>query len=85
MWDMRRISISRWSKAGLILATMLSSVQAVACPLCYAQASSAGERMIHALRSGITALVVPPLAVCLGIGIISYRKRNQFNDSERED
>jgi hypothetical protein len=48
------------------------------CSLCYAQAASAGARMIQALRSGILILIVPPTFMSVGMIFIVYRKRNQF-------
>jgi hypothetical protein len=48
------------------------------CALCYTQASSAGARMIQALRSGILVLIMPPMFMWVGLTIIVYRKRNQF-------
>ncbi len=50
------------------------------CALCYTQASSAGARMIQALRSGIIVLVAPPMLMTLAVFGVAYRKRNQFYD-----
>ena len=47
------------------------------CALCYTQASSAGARMIQALRSGILILVIPPTLGSIGMIFIVHRKRNQ--------
>jgi hypothetical protein len=57
------------------------------CALCYTQASSAGARMIQALRSGILILVIPPTLGSIGMIFIVHRKRNQFkrNESAGED
>jgi len=63
---------------GLLLAPALA--QAQNCALCYTQAAGAGERVIQALRSGILVLVFPPMAICIGIAVAAYRKRNQFNE-----
>jgi hypothetical protein len=48
------------------------------CALCYTQAASAGARMIQALRSGILVLIFPPMGICIGLTVMSYRKRNSF-------
>jgi hypothetical protein len=48
------------------------------CAACYTQAAGAGPRMIHALRSGIFVLIFPPVAICIAIAVVSYKKRNQF-------
>ena len=37
--------------------------------------------MIHALRSGILVLIIPPLFLSIGITVLAYRKRNQFRDA----
>lgn len=50
------------------------------CPLCYTQAAGAGSRMIQALRSGILIMAIPPVLICVGITVMAYRKRNQFNE-----
>jgi hypothetical protein len=50
------------------------------CSLCYTQAAGAGSRMIQALKSGIVILVIPPMLICIGLSVMAYRKRNQFNE-----
>ena len=55
------------------------------CALCYAQAASAGTRMIQALRSGILILIVPPTCMSVGMIFIVYRKRNQFRRDDAPD
>jgi hypothetical protein len=57
------------------------------CALCYTQASSAGARMIQALRSGILVLVIPPTLGSIGMIFIVRRKSNLFrrNESAGED
>ena len=57
-----------------------SLVFAQNCALCYTQAAGSGSRMIHALKSGIAVLVVPPMLICVGITWMAYKKRNQFNE-----
>lgn len=61
-----------------LLAPAMASAQN--CALCYTQAAGAGSRMIHALRSGILILIIPPVGICIGLTIMAYKKRNQFND-----
>ena len=36
--------------------------------------------MIHALKSGILILMIPPMGICIGLAVMAYKKRNQFND-----
>jgi hypothetical protein len=50
------------------------------CALCYTQAASAGQRMIQALRSGILVLIFPPMGICIGLMVASYKKRNLFGE-----
>jgi hypothetical protein len=49
------------------------------CALCYTQAAGAGQRLIHALRSGILMLVAPPMLICIAIAVMAYKKRNHFH------
>jgi hypothetical protein len=53
---------------------------AQSCALCYTQAAGSGERLVQALRSGILILVAPPMLICIGIAVMAYKKRNQFNE-----
>jgi hypothetical protein len=50
------------------------------CALCYTEAAASGWRMIQALRSGIAILVIPPMAICIIITVMAYRKDNHFDD-----
>ena len=50
------------------------------CALCYTQTAGAGSRVIEALRGGILVLVVPPVLICIGLTVMAYKKRNQFNE-----
>lgn len=55
------------------------------CALCYTQAAGSGSRMIQALKSGILILMIPPMAICIGLTVMAYRKRNQFNEDFESD
>ncbi len=67
--------------ATLLAALMVPSLTfAQSCALCYSQAAGSGARLIQALRSGILVLVFPPMLICIGIAVMAYRKRNQFNE-----
>ena len=57
--------------------------QAQSCALCYTQAASSGSRIIRGLRSGIVVLIIPPALMSIGITVLAYRKRNQFNDATK--
>jgi hypothetical protein len=67
--------------AALLAALMIPALTfAQSCALCYSQAAGSGARLIQALRSGILVLVFPPMLICIGIAVMAYRKRNQFNE-----
>jgi hypothetical protein len=50
------------------------------CALCYTQAAGSGARIAQALRSGIVILVFPPMLICIGLAVMTYKKRNTFNE-----
>jgi len=62
---------------------LVSGAFAQSCSLCYTQAASAGSRLIHGLRSGILVLIIPPMCMSVGITVLAYKKRNQFNRQPR--
>jgi hypothetical protein len=74
--------VRKTSSALALLATLAvpSIVSAQSCALCYTQAAGSGERLVQALRSGILILVAPPMLICIGIAVMAYKKRNQFNE-----
>jgi len=53
------------------------------CSLCYTQAANSGSRLIRSLRNGIVILIIPPLSMCIAAMVLTYRKRNQFHQSNR--
>jgi len=69
-------------RSSLLLSALLLPALARAqnCALCYTQAAGSGQRFIAALRSGILILMIPPMAITIGIAVMAYRKRNQFNE-----
>jgi hypothetical protein len=52
------------------------------CALCYTQTSSAGAKVIQALRSGILILVIPPTLGSIGMIFIVHRRNSQFKRDE---
>lgn len=74
--------IRKASRALALLASLGVPVVASAqsCALCYTQAAGSGDRLVQALRSGIVILIVPPMLICIGIAVMAYKKRNQFNE-----
>jgi hypothetical protein len=69
-------------RGAALLAALITPALAFAqsCALCYSQAAGSGARLIQALRSGILILVFPPMLICIGLAIMAYRKRNQFDE-----
>ena len=75
-------TVRKASRALALIASVAipSIVSAQSCALCYTQAAGSGDRLVQALRSGIAILVVPPMLICIGIAVMAYKKRNQFNE-----
>ena len=80
-------SFSPWTRAALFAVASLSLIACLSppafsqsCALCYTQAAGAGPRMIQALKSGILVLIFPPMGICIGLTIMTYRKRNNFGE-----
>jgi hypothetical protein len=69
-------------RSGALLLVLLvpALTFAQSCALCYSQAAGSGARLIQALRSGILILVFPPMLICVVLAVMTYRKRNQFNE-----
>ena len=79
-WRVRALA----AMAAALLFPMFSFAQN--CALCYTQAAGSGSRMIHALKSAILILMIPPMGICIGLTVMAYKKRNQFNeDFEKGD
>jgi len=76
-------NVLRRTRQALVLFASLGIppiVSAQGCALCYTQAAGSADRLVQALRSGIVILVVPPMLICVAIGMMAYKKRNQFNE-----
>ncbi|MFY9561589.1 MAG: hypothetical protein WAQ52_15250 [Terriglobales bacterium] len=82
-----RLTIATVTRAALLL-ILLAAISLPAfgqgCSLCYIQAAS-GSRFVQALRSGILVLIFPPMAICIGITVMSNKKRkaSRQDDSDR--
>lgn len=88
MWGKKTFGISRITKqagVGLAMLAFSSACYAQSCALCYTQAASSGSRIIQGLRTGILILIVPPMLMSVGITMLAYRKRNQFNGNDSSD
>ena len=82
-----RLQFATWIRAAVLLALLavfLPPAYGQSCSLCYTQAASAGSRFVQALRSGILVLIFPPMAICIGITVMSYKKRNRFRQDDRD-
>jgi hypothetical protein len=66
--------------AGIALSAIPLPATAQSCALCYTQASSAGGRMIEALKSGILILIIPPTLTSIAMAFVMYRNRNRYRD-----
>jgi hypothetical protein len=66
----------------LMLLALPSGAFSQGCSLCYTQAANSGSRLIHALRNGIVILIIPPLSMCIAAMVFTYRKRNQFHQTD---
>jgi hypothetical protein len=84
--DRQYWGLSGFRRAAVLLVALLTPTLAFAqnCALCYTQAAGSGSRMIHALKSGILILVIPPMCICIGLTVMAYKKRNQFNDDSSD-
>jgi hypothetical protein len=76
----RLLRFSRLAVVTLVL-LMPAVCHAQSCALCYTQAASSGRRLVRGLRTGILVLIVPPMFLSVGITVLAYRKRNQFQRS----
>jgi hypothetical protein len=67
---------------GLAFLFVLSpgNLYAQGCAMCYQSAAASGARLIHALKSGIVVLIIPPLLMSGVFARLVYRRRNLFND-----
>ena len=50
------------------------------CAMCYQSAAASGARFIHALKSGIVVIVIPPLLMTGIFARFVYRRRNLFHE-----
>jgi hypothetical protein len=81
----RTATIAKAALLLLVLACLSLPAWSQSCALCYTQAAGAGPRMIQALKSGILVLIFPPMGICIGLMVMSYKKRNQFSQPDNQD
>jgi hypothetical protein len=88
---MARQTSVRYLKLGLagvaFLLLLSGELHAQGCVMCYQSAAASGARLIHALKSGIVVMALPPLLMTGAFARLVYRKRNQCNDKlvERDE
>ena len=74
---------------GLAFLLLLSprDLYAQGCVMCYQNAAASGARLIHALKSGIVVIIIPPLLMTGAFARLVYRKRNLCNEEfvERDE
>ena len=85
----KRTSV-RYLKLGLVALVFLllispRNLYAQGCAMCYQSAAASGARLIHALKSGIVVLIIPPLLMTGAFARLVYRRRNLFNEEFVED
>jgi len=80
----KRTSV-QYLKLGLIGLALLflfspGYLHAQGCAMCYQSAAASGARLIHALKSGIVVIVIPPLLMTGIFARFVYRRRNLFHE-----
>ena len=67
-----------------LLLLMTSHLHAQGCVMCYQSAAASGARLIHALKSGIVVIIIPPLLMTGAFARFVYNRRNLFRDETVE-
>ncbi|MDA1313442.1 MAG: hypothetical protein O2968_08925 [Acidobacteria bacterium] len=70
-----RTRLGRFLTVG-ISGLVLSSPLWGQCAMCRESAKFVRQATIEALNQGILILAIPPLAIAVGIGVVTYRYRN---------
>ena len=68
--------------AGLVALATSAVAWAQTCPLCYRAAAESKAGAVHALRSGILILMIPPVAIFGLVTLMAVRRRDRFNEAE---
>jgi hypothetical protein len=74
----------RWiaGAGGLLVALNCATVGwSQGCSMCYNSAAAAKGSAVEALKHGILILLIPPLAMFVGIFALAFRRRNRFNQN----
>ncbi len=59
-----------------------STAFAQGCAMCYNTAAAAKAAAIHALRSGILILLIPPALMFIGIFAMAFRRQERFREGD---
>lgn len=73
------VQFRKWLRRGPPVAVLLMALAGPVwgqCAMCREAAKSQNAEAIAALSRGILVLAVPPFAILLGIGVLTYRYRN---------
>ena len=60
----------------LLLLAVTAAPAAAQCAMCYSTAAAQDSEAIKALNLGILVLLIPPVAVMVGILLLAFRYRN---------
>ena len=71
--------------ASLVALGYSTAAWAQTCPMCYRAAAAAKAGAVHALRSGVLILMVPPVLIVGGITLLAIRGRDRFNDESETE
>ena len=85
---MQKQPTQRWVIRIAVLIAVLTApalASAQGCAMCYNNAAAANPAAIHALRSGILVLMIPPVLIFTGVCLFALRNRNRFNDGYAAD
>ena len=58
-----------------------AALWAKSCPFCYSKAAGSSPTLLHALRSGVLILMVPPALMSVAFTVVTYRRRNTFRST----
>src|SRR5579863_2713755 len=68
--------------AGVVALSSSTAAWAQTCPLCYRAAAESKAGAVHALRSGVLILMIPPVLIFGIVTMVAVRSRDRFNETE---
>jgi hypothetical protein len=72
----------KWLVGAAAISAGTLNAFAQACPLCVNNVAASKPSFIAGLRHGILILLFPPLAICLSIGMMTYKRRHHYNQND---